>query len=72
MPGCGAAKEAYVRGLTEKLLTYSLGRGLERADKPVVNAIATKAPAAGYRFHSLIEEIVKSLPFQMRRTGGLS
>ncbi len=67
-----ADKEAYVRGLTEKLLTYSLGRGLERADKPVVNAIATKAPAAGYRFHSLIEEIVKSLPFQMRRTGGLS
>lgn len=65
-------REAYVKGLTEKLLTYALGRGLERADKPAVNAIAAKVPAGQYRFSALIEEIVKSLPFQMRRAGDAS
>ncbi len=65
-------KDAYVKGLTEKLLTYALGRGLERADKPAVNAIAAKVPAGQYRFSALIEEIVKSLPFQMRRAGDAS
>lgn len=62
-------REAFVRGLTEKMLIYALGRGLERGDKPVMNAIATKMPAADFRFVFLVEEIVKSLPFQMRRTG---
>lgn len=65
-------KDAYTRGLTEKMLIYALGRGLERADKPVVGSIATKLPAGQYRFSVLIEEIVKSLPFQMRRAGGVS
>ncbi len=51
------------------MLIYALGRGRERGDKPVMNAIATKMPAADFRFVFLVEEIVKSLPFQMRRTG---
>ncbi|MBM3763296.1 MAG: DUF1592 domain-containing protein [Acidobacteria bacterium] len=56
----------YLKGLTEKLLIYALGRGLERHDKPVVNTIAAKDK---YKFSELIEEIANSLPFQMRRTG---
>ncbi len=60
-------RNAFVRGMTEKLLTYGLGRGLERYDKPVVAAIAAKIPARNYRFSALVLEIVNSLPFQMRR-----
>ena len=60
-------RAAFVRGMTEKLLTYSLGRGLERYDKPVVAGIAAKLSARNYRFSALVLEIVNSLPFQMRR-----
>jgi hypothetical protein len=60
-------REAFVKGMTDKLLTYALGRGLERFDKPVVNAISAKLPAEGYRFSALVLEIVNSLPFQERR-----
>jgi len=60
-------RAAFVRGLTEKLLTYALGRGLERFDKPVVSAIAQKLEARQYRFSELVNEIVHSLPFQQRR-----
>jgi hypothetical protein len=60
-------KEAFVRGLSEKLLTYALGRGVERFDRPVLMEIASKLPAANYRFSQLVLEIVNSLPFQNRR-----
>jgi hypothetical protein len=60
-------KEAFIRGLTEKLLTYALGRGVERFDRPVVAAITTRLPAHNYRFSQLVMEIVNSMPFQMRR-----
>ncbi|MCX6591278.1 MAG: DUF1592 domain-containing protein [Acidobacteria bacterium] len=60
-------REAFVKGLTDKLLTYALGRGLERADRPVVSAIAGKLPERNYRFSALVLEIVKSLPFLERR-----
>jgi hypothetical protein len=65
-------RKAFVHGLTEKMLTYALGRGLERSDKPVVNAISGRLAEREYRFHALIEDIVKSLPFQMRRSGDAS
>jgi len=65
-------REVYVKGLSEKMLIYALGRGLERADKPAVNSIASKLPVGQYRFSALVEEIVKSLPFQMRRVGDRS
>jgi hypothetical protein len=65
-------RQPFLRGLTEKLLIYALGRGLERADKPVVNRIAAKLPNSDYRFAALVEEIINSLPFQMRRSGGQS
>jgi mono/diheme cytochrome c family protein len=60
-------KEAFATGITEKLLTYALGRGLERYDKRAVKAIAARLPSQDYRFSALVIEIVKSLPFQMRK-----
>ena len=60
-------REAFAACLTEKLLTYALGRGLERYDRPTIKKIAGGIAADNYRFSSLVMEIVKSLPFQMRR-----
>ena len=60
-------RSSFTEGLTEKLLTYALGRGLERYDKPTVKKIASRVAAENYRFSSLVLEIVKSMPFQMRR-----
>ncbi len=62
-----ADREAFARCLTEKLLTYSLGRGLEAYDRRAVNAIAAGLPASGYRFSSLVLGIVNCLPFQQRK-----
>lgn len=53
--------------LTEKLLVYSLGRGLQRYDRPVVNEITRRVAASGYGFQTLVREVVRSLPFQSRR-----
>jgi hypothetical protein len=55
------------RLLTEKLLIYSLGRGLQRYDRPTVNAITKRVAASGYGFQTLVREVVRSLPFQSRR-----
>jgi mono/diheme cytochrome c family protein len=55
------------RTLTEKLLIYSLGRGLQRYDRPTVNRITKKIAASGYGFQTLVQEVVRSLPFQSRR-----
>jgi hypothetical protein len=60
-------RDAFAECLTEKLLTYALGRGLERYDKPTVKMITGRVAANNYRFSSLVLEIVKSLPFQMQR-----
>ena len=65
-------RDAFVKGLTDKLVTYALGRGLERADRPVVAAIAGKLPASNYRFSALVLNIVDSLPFQQRRAAGVN
>jgi hypothetical protein len=54
------------RNFTEKLMTYALGRGLERADRPVVDQIARDAARADYRFVPLVTSIVNSRPFRMR------
>ena len=62
-----ADRLAFTEGLTEKLLTYAVGRGLERYDKPAVKKIASLVAAENYRFSSLVLEIARSLPFQMRR-----
>ncbi len=64
----GHDREAYVRGLTEKLMIYALGRGLERYDRPAVAAITAKLQARDYKFSELVLGIVTSLPFEMRQT----
>jgi hypothetical protein len=58
--------DVFVQTLTEKLMTYALGRGLTYQDMPVVRAIVRNARPDGYRFSSVISGIVKSAPFQMR------
>jgi hypothetical protein len=57
----------FSRALTEKVLTYALGRGLERYDRRTVDAINEKLLASEGRFQTLIHQIVHSLPFQSRR-----
>jgi hypothetical protein len=58
--------EQFVRTMTEKMLTYGLGRGLEYYDIPVVRSIARDAAGQNYRFSSIVMGIVKSTPFQMK------
>ncbi len=62
-----AQPQSFAECVTEKMLTYALGRGLERYDKPAVHQIVTRLAAGDYRFSVLLREIVNSLPFQMRR-----
>lgn len=57
----------FTRALTEKMLTYALGRGLERFDRKTVNSIAATLAADGHRSQTLVREVVRSLPFQQRR-----
>ncbi len=57
----------FVDTLTEKLLTYALGRGLEYYDMPVVRSIAQQAAHNDYRFSSIVLGIVRSTPFEMKR-----
>ena len=59
--------DMFVRTLSEKMMTYALGRGLEHYDAPAVRAIVRGAARQDYRVESLIREIVRSAPFQMRR-----
>jgi hypothetical protein len=60
--------ELFVRALTEKLLTFALGRGVEYYDAPAVRKIVRQAKDDGFRFSSLILGIVESVPFRMRAT----
>jgi hypothetical protein len=61
-------KDEFTGAFTERLLTYALGRGLEAPDMPAVRAIARRAAADDYRIHTLIQGIVESEPFNLRRT----
>jgi hypothetical protein len=58
--------DLFAGAMTEKLLIYALGRGLDHHDMPVVRMILREAAANDYRFSSLILGIVRSVPFQMR------
>jgi len=57
----------FARCLTEKMLTYALGRGLERYDRATVRSITQRLESSGYGFQTLVTEVVRSLPFQSRR-----
>jgi hypothetical protein len=57
----------FTQGLAGKLLVYALGRGVQPYDRPAIAAIVRNCAADGYRFQSMIGEVVRSLPFQSRR-----
>lgn len=61
-----AEPELFVQALTEKLMVYALGRGLEYYDMPIVRSIVDDAAADGYLFSSIVMGIAKSVPFRMR------
>ena len=60
--------ELFVGRLTEKLLTFATGRGTEFYDMSAVRAVLREAAKDDYRFSSLVLGVVRSAPFQMRKT----
>ena len=58
--------QTFVKTVTEKLMTYALGRGLTATDMPAVRSIVRNSEGDGYRFSSVVLGIVKSVPFEMR------
>lgn len=66
--GLLARPENFVSTLTEKFMTYALGRGMEHYDAPAVRKIVQDAQSKGFLFSSIIVGIANSTPFQMRRS----
>ena len=60
--------DRFVMTVAEKLLIYALGRGLEYYDQPAIRKIRLEAVGHDFRFSSLILGVVRSVPFQMRRS----
>ena len=60
--------EQFVQTLTEKLMTYALGRSVEYYDMPVIRQIVRDAAGDNYRFGTIVTGIVNSAPFRMRKT----
>jgi hypothetical protein len=60
-------KTQFVGTLTEKLLSYALGRSLEYYDRPKIRKILREAASDDYRWSAIVLGIVKSTPFGMRR-----
>jgi hypothetical protein len=58
--------EIFAGTMTEKMLTFALGRGVEYYDGPAVRQVVRSARAADWRFSAFVVGIVKSTPFQMR------
>ena len=58
-------REQFVEALTEKLLAYAVGRNVEHSDLPAIRKITREAAGDDYRWSSIIQGIVKSVPFQM-------
>jgi mono/diheme cytochrome c family protein len=59
-------KALFARNFTEKLMTFALGRGLERSDRAAVDEIVGRLARDDYRFETLVNEIVSSQQFRMR------
>jgi Protein of unknown function (DUF1585) len=57
----------FAQTVTEKLMTYALGRSIEYYDMPAIRAIVRDAARNNYRFSSIVMGIVNSVPFQMRK-----
>jgi Protein of unknown function (DUF1585) len=62
-------RDDFAATVTERLLTYALGRGVEYYDQPAIRAILRQAAPSDYSWSSLVLAIVKSGPFQMRKSG---
>ncbi|HEY6362610.1 MAG TPA: DUF1592 domain-containing protein [Vicinamibacterales bacterium] len=62
-------REQFVSTVTDRLLTYALGRGVEHYDAPVIRSIMKEAAPGDYKMSSLILGVARSMPFQMRRLG---
>jgi hypothetical protein len=62
-------RDEFVTTVTEKLLIYALGRGLDAADMPAIRRIMRDAAPSGYRWSALALAIARSQPFQMRTAG---
>ncbi len=60
-------KDLFARSLSEKMLTYGLGRGLEYYDRTAVDKIVAAVRRSDYRFSTMVVEIIQSDPFRMRR-----
>jgi len=60
-------KDLFARCLSEKMLTYALGRGVDYRDRPTIEGIVSTLDQNNYRFSTLVVEIVKSDLFRMRR-----
>jgi hypothetical protein len=58
--------ELFVGTVTEKLLVYALGRGLEYYDEPAVRKIVQQSAADDYRLSTLVLGVVRSAPFQLK------
>jgi hypothetical protein len=58
--------DAFVSVVTERMMVYALGRGLEPSDMPIVRRIVRKAAQNGYRLSAIVNGIIESAPFQMR------
>jgi len=59
-------RDVFVRTMTEKLMTYAIGRGMTFHDMPVIRDILRKSATQDYRFSTIVLGIVNSTPFQMR------
>ncbi|HKE86334.1 MAG TPA: DUF1592 domain-containing protein [Vicinamibacterales bacterium] len=59
--------EMFARTITEKMMTYGLGRGVELTDMPFVRTIADDAGRQNFKFSAIVIGIVKSVPFQMKK-----
>jgi hypothetical protein len=63
--------DLFAHNFTEKLMTYALGRGVERFDKSTVETIVDDVAAHDYRFSRLVMDVVNSKPFLMRSPEGV-
>jgi hypothetical protein len=62
-----AEPDRFAAAVTEKLLIYALGRGVEHYDRPAIRRILREAKPAGYTWSAIVAGIIRSTPFQMRR-----
>ncbi|MBV8845076.1 MAG: DUF1585 domain-containing protein, partial [Bryobacterales bacterium] len=61
--------EQFAQTMTEKMMTYALGRGVEYYDMPAVRKVVRDASVQNFRFSSLVLGIVNSTPFEMKMSG---